>query len=142
MKGFTLIELLIVTAFTALLLVFIVPITLQFLRVQNLVDTTNTLMSSLRDAHNQAVFQNNDSAFGVKFSSNSYTLFQGSSYATRTTGEDIVVALPNNVTLSGIDQVVFAKRTGIPNTTGTILLQSGSKNMSLSINQQGVIELL
>ncbi len=142
MKGFTLIELLIVTAFTALLLSFIVPITLQFLRVQNLVDTTNTLISSLRDAQNQAVFQNNDSAFGIKFSSDSYTVFQGSSYTTRTDGEDTSITLPNNVTLSGIDEVVFAKRTGIPNITGTLLLQSGSKSMSLVINQQGVIELL
>lgn len=142
MKGFTLIEVLIVTAFTALLLLFIVPTTLRFFQTQNLVDTTNTLIASLRNIQNQAVFQKNDSDFGVKFSANSYTLFQGSSYTSRTTSEDIIITIPSNVTISGIDEIVFAKRTGFPNTTGILLVQAASKEISISINNRGVIELL
>lgn len=142
MKGFTLIEILIVTAFTALLLVFVVPTSLRFFQTQNLVDATNTLIASLRDMQNKAVFQKNDSDFGVKFSANSYILFQGSTYASRTTSEDVTIMIPSNVSISGIDEIVFAKRTGFPNTTGVLLVQTASKEISVSINNRGVIELL
>ncbi len=140
--GFTLIEISLVIACTAILLAFTIPATLRFLESQNLTETANTLVSSLRQAHNQAVFQKNDSSFGIKFLTNSYVLFQGSSYASRTTSEDITIPLSSSITLSGMNEIVFTKRTGLPNTTGTILLQSGSKSLSIIINQQGVIEHL
>ena len=138
--GFTLIELALVIACTTLLLVFTVPVALQFLGSQTLAETSNTLVSSLRQAHNQAVFQKNDSAFGVKFLATSYVLFQGSSYASRTASEDITIPLSSGITISGMSEIVFAKRTGLPSTTGTLLVQSASNNLSILINQQGVVE--
>ncbi|MBP9821744.1 MAG: hypothetical protein KBC98_02590 [Candidatus Pacebacteria bacterium] len=140
MKGFTLIEISLVMAFTTLILIFTVPATLRFIGSQNLSETASALVSSLRQAHNQAVFQKNDSSFGVKFLPTSYIVFQGSSYASRTTSQDITIPLSGDITLSGISEIVFTKRTGLPSTTGTILIQSSSKSLSVSINQQGIIE--
>ena len=141
-RGFTLVEITIVVALTSLLLVVIIPLALQFFKTQNVTDTTSTLVSSLREAHTKALFQKNDSSFGIKFLAGSYVIFQGSSYASRTQGEDTVVAIPTNTTVSGISEIVFAKRTGISNTTGVILVQSGSKSLSISITTQGIIEMI
>ena len=141
-NGFTFIEIAIVVALTSLLLIVIIPLALQFFKTQNVTDTTTTLLSSLRDAHSMAVSQKNNSSFGVKFLSSSYVVFQGSSYTSRTQSEDTVIPVPTNTTISGMSEIVFTKRTGIPNITGVILVQSGSKNLSISINTQGIIEML
>lgn len=142
MKGFTLIEITVVVAISIALLVFSIPVVVHFLSYQTLQDTQATLVASLRQAHTNALYQKNDSAFGVRFLSGSYVLFQGASYATRTASYDITTTIPASVTVSGITEVVFTKRTGIPSTTGTILLQSGNRNRSVTINQQGSIESL
>lgn len=142
MKGFTLIEITIVVAITIALLVFTVPAVVRFLSYQALQDTQTTLVATLRQAHTNALYQKNDSAFGVRFLSGSYVLFQGSSYAARSATYDITTTIPAGVTVSGITEVVFTKRTGVPNTTGTILLQSGNRSRSVTINQQGSIESL
>jgi len=142
MKGFTLIEIILVISITVIIAAVSIPVIVRFVGVQHLDDTRSTIVASLRQAHNQAVFQKNDSAFGVRFLSGSFVIFQGSSYASRTTSEDIVVTIPSSITVSGISEVVFTKRTGVPSTTGTIFIHLGSSSLSLSINQSGLIELL
>ncbi len=142
MKGFTLIEITIVVAITIALLVVTIPAVVRFLSYQTLQDTQTTLVATLRQAHTNALYQKNDSAFGVRFLSGSYVLFQGSSYAARSAAYDITTTVPAGVSVSGITEVVFTKRTGVPSTTGAILLQSGTRSLSVIINQQGSIESL
>lgn len=141
MKGFTLLEIIIVISIVAIIFIVAIPMSITFLKSQNLNTTTNNVLSTLRQAQTQAMFQKNDSSFGVKFLDDSYILFQGSSYVTRVTSEDILISTPFTVSISGINEIVFAKRTGIPNTTGALLIMAGTINRSVYINQQGTIEL-
>ena len=138
--GFTILELLLVMAAAILIAAFTIPVGIRFFQTQSLDETTMSIFSTLRRAENQAIFQKNDSAFGVKFLSVSYVLFQGSSYSGRTQSEDESFILSGGITTSGIDEVVFAKLTGIPNITGTLTITSGSDSQTININAQGKIE--
>ena len=140
MRGFTLLELLLVIGAATLIAVFTIPVGIRFFQTQILDEATSGMLTNLRRAHSKAIFQKNDSAFGVKFLSGSYVLFQGGSYVLRTQSEDESFTLGGGISTSGIDEVIFAKLTGIPNTTGTLTITSGSDSQSLNINAQGKVE--
>lgn len=139
MKGFTLLELLIVIAAAILITALTIPVGVRFFQTQILDETTNGILETLRRAQNQAMFQKNDSAFGVKFLSDSYVLFQGSFYDPEQ-DENETFTLSSGITTEGIDEVVFAKLTGIPNPSGTLTITSGNDSQALNINTQGKIE--
>jgi type II secretory pathway pseudopilin PulG len=140
MKGFTILELLLVIGAAIVIAALTVPVGVRFFQTQTLDEATSGIMETMRRAHNQAVFQKNDSAFGVKFLSGSYVLFQGNSYDTRTQSEDESFEVSSGIATSGIDEVVFAKLTGIPNTTGTLTVTSGSDSQTININAHGKVE--
>jgi len=140
MKGFTLLEIIIVLGIVTILAVVTLPLGVNFLKQQNLSSTTSTVIATLRQAHTQAMFQKNDSSFGVKFLPSSYILFQGTTYNTREAEEDILTSIPSGISVSGIEEIVFDKRTGEPNTTGTILIMNNTDNHSVFINEEGIIE--
>jgi len=140
MKGFTLLELLLVIGAAILIAAFTIPVGVRFFQNQILDETTSSILGALRRAQNQAISQKNDSVFGVKFLSGSYVLFQGNSYGSRIQSEDESFSLPGGITTAGIEEVVFAKLTGIPNTTGTLTIISGNDSQTLNINAQGSIE--
>jgi len=139
-KGFTLLELMLVVALGTVITALTVPVGIRFFQTQSLDESVDTLLSNLRRAEAQAMFQKNDSAFGIKFLTDSYVLFQGNSYASRIQSEDESFALASGVTASGIEEVVFAKLTGSPSVTGTIAIASGSDSLSLNLNSQGKVE--
>jgi len=140
MKGFTLIELMLVTALMLALGSFLFPVSASYLQTQVLEDTVNDLTAVLRRAQIQASLEKDDSAFGVKILSDEYVLFSGDSYATRSTDEDETFALSSTLSMSGITEVVFAKLSGIPNTTGSITLSLGETSQDITINAYGKIE--
>ena len=132
-------ELLLVIATAILVAALTIPVGIRFFQTQTLDETTAGILETLRRAQTQAMFQKNDSAFGVKFLSDSYVLFQGSSYE-EIPSEDESFSLPSGITTTGIDEVVFAKLTGIPNPSGTLTITSGNDSQALNINSQGKIE--
>ncbi|MFH1956385.1 MAG: prepilin-type N-terminal cleavage/methylation domain-containing protein [Patescibacteria group bacterium] len=140
-KGFTLIELLIVIVVSIAVVGITIPAGLNFYNNQIFEETADNLLVILRKAHGQAVFQKNDSAFGVKFLSDSYVLFQGDSYAVRSAGEDEIFNFSSNISISGADEIIFSKLTGAPNTTCTLTITSNGKSQSININQYGKIEI-
>lgn len=138
--SFTLIELLLVIGGAIIITALTMPVGLNFYRIQVLDETANDILGILRRAQTQATFQKNDSAFGVKFLPQSYVLFQGSSYAERVQSEDETFDLSVGITVSGIDEAIFEKLTGIPSATGTLTINSDDSSRRLDINVQGKIE--
>lgn len=137
--GFTLIELLITIAIASTIATMTLPVGIRFYQIQTLDEAVIDIVSALRRAYAHAVFQKNDSAFGVKFLSGSYTLFQGSSYAMRIVDEDENVNLSIGLTTSGIDEIVFSKLAGT--TSDAVLTVSlGNNNKSIEINAKGKAE--
>lgn len=140
MKGFTFLELAIVIGGAMVIAALTLPVGIRFFQTQTLDEAASDILATLRRAQSQALFQKNDDAFGVKFLSGSYVLFQGGSYEARIQSEDENFDLSGFTTTAGIDEIVFAKLTGIPNGTGTLTVTSGNDNQRIIINAQGNIE--
>lgn len=138
-KGFSLVELILVMALGITIAALTIPFGIRFFQVQSLEEQTQMLRGTLRRAEQQSVAQKNDNAFGVKILAGSYVVFQGASYAARTVSEDETIVFPSSITPSGVSEVVFAKRTGIPGTTGVITLAAGSDIKTITINAKGLI---
>lgn len=139
-SGLTLVELTIVFAMIMLLLVATAPIGANVYRAQRIDSTVDNISTTLRNAHHRASAQKNDMAAGVYFDIDTYTLFQGSSYAGRSVSYDEVTDLPNGITTSGITEVVFSKFSGEPSVTGILTVSDGTDDYTVSINAQGKIE--
>jgi hypothetical protein len=82
---------------------------------------------------------------GIKVLTDSIVVFQGTSYnalasTNRTT--DITGAVLTSAFSNGIDEIVFNNLTGLPNATGTILIESTEFNASttVEITATGVIQ--
>jgi len=142
MKAFTYIELVIVLAVLVIIASVTMPTTFRFFKMQQLENTTENIVASLRQAKTLATTQKNDSSFGVAFSSETITLFQGTTFNLRDDEYDMVWSVPSSIIISGVSEVVFLKGTGTPSWFGTMLVQYGSSEQTISLNQLGLIERL
>jgi type II secretory pathway pseudopilin PulG len=142
-KSFTLLEILLVIGIISILLAFIVPVSLDFYRSQQLEIQTQSIIQTLRRAQSKATVVELDSSFGVYFGASNYTLFKGSSYSDsgRDSQYDEIFDLPGLINLTGLSEVVFSKFEGKPNVTGNIILSSDSDTKTININQVGRINL-
>lgn len=147
MRGFTLIEILTVMALLMLIGAFIIPYSYEFYQLQKFEDITSNIITNMNKARNQALFQKSDSPFGVKFFSGYYVVFEGNAYATRNTAKDERFDLPNDLIISGLDEVIFHKLTAIPAAAGnaplpseTININLGKLTKTINIDKYGKIE--
>ena len=88
MRGFTLIELLVVIALIVILIGASIPIYTSLQVSAQLNESVDQIMQTMRLARTRAVERFNDAPHGIFFEINQggaarYTLFQGSSYASR-----------------------------------------------------------
>lgn len=144
MKGFTLTELLIVIGITLMLAVAAAPIYSGLQVSAQLNENTSQMIQALRTARVESVAGVNNSRHGVKFDSNTYTLYQGNSYATRDANYDRVHTLDEVLSITHTitdGDVNFTKNKGKVENTGTITLThdvAGSK--TIIVNSMGVVE--
>ena len=138
--GFTLVEVLITLSIVILLAVLSVPVYQSF-QVKNDLDVAkNNVIQSLRRAQTLSAASDGDTSWGVKVQTSSITLFKGTSYAARDTTYDEKFDLPSTITPSGATEVVYAKFTGIPQTTGTITLTASTNvTNTVAINEKGTL---
>ncbi len=138
-SGFTLIELLFSVATIAVIAGIGIPVYLSFSARNDLDIAATTLAQSYWRARTLAAASDGDSPWGVATGSGAVTLFKGASYATRDPSYDERYDLAGSVTVSGVSSVVFAKFTGVPQTTGTTTFANGSGARTLFINAQGTV---
>ena len=132
-------ELVLVIGATIVIAALTLPMGMNFLNIQMLDEAAGGILETLRRANSQAVSQKNDSDFGVKFLADSYVLFQGGSYATRAISEDEDFVLSDWITVSGTDEIIFTKLTGVPDVAGVLTVSAGGKDRVIEINSQGRI---
>lgn len=137
--GFSLLEVLLMIGLAGLAGLLTIQTVFSFFQDQSLDEAGRGAFGALRRAREQAFFQKNDSPFGVKFLPSAYVLFEGSAYLTRNQLEDEVFTLSQNISLSGADEVVFSKGDGLTS-EASLILSSGKKSITFSINSQGRIE--
>lgn len=139
-QGFTLIEFLLVIVLLSILAAITIPMNLRFFKLQAVSDTSTELVDVLRTAQLFALAQRHDSAYGVKLLDSNFILFEGASYDTRVTSEDVSIPFSGAATISGFDEVVFEQGTGMPDFVGAIMVVSGEQEDEVSINTVGTIE--
>ena len=139
-KGFTLLEMLLSIAILTLLAGLSVPIYRSFYTKNDLNLSSETLVHALRRAQSESQGVLNDSSRGVYIESGNIRLFSGSSYATRDVNLDENFEIPQNIQLSGLNEVVFDKVSGLPQATGEFILTSVNNEVSTTtINSMGTI---
>ncbi len=141
MRGFTLLEMLLSVALIALIAGMGTPL-YQALQVRTDLDiAAASYAHALRFAEVRARGVDGDASWGVRVATTTdIVLFQGASYAARNSTYDETYDLPVSVTVSGQDEIVFAKFTGIPGTTGTTTLTSTTGDVrEIGVNAQGTV---
>jgi prepilin-type N-terminal cleavage/methylation domain-containing protein len=138
--GFTLIEMLLSVAIVSIIAGISVPIYQSF-QVRNDLDVaTATIAQSLRRSQVLSQAVDGDTSWGVKIQSGNITVFKGTSYAARDTTFDEVFDVPTSLTPSGVSEIVFAKFTGLPTSTGTITLTSSANEVrNVVVNSKGMV---
>ena len=144
-RGFTLVETLIVLAIIAILSAVAVRSYYLLREKQSIQKDADSIVSVIEDAKNMSLNRKNDSSYGVNFSSSTVTVFAGATYAN---GNKIsTYNLESNVTISALaltsssTEIDFAKITGAPNATGSIILSTPSYSKIVTIYGTGIIEV-
>jgi Tfp pilus assembly protein FimT len=137
--GFTLVELLIVIGIIIFLAAILLPIGFNFYQLQILNGTTDQIVWLLRQARTNALSQRNNSDCGLYFEKQQIILYQGENYQTRQIDLDEIYPLAGSVQEEGLEEINFAKGTGLPKQTGQIILKLNQGEKIIRINQMGLI---
>lgn len=138
-SGFTLIEVLLSVALIGLI-AGIGAVVFQQLQSRNDLNVAAaTVAASERRAQALSRAVDSDTTWGVRTDVGTVTIFQGASYASRNAAFDEVSTVSPAITPSGLQEVVFAKFTGLPQTTGTLTLTGPNDSRTLTLNAQGTV---
>ncbi len=140
-QGFTLIELIVVISIITILSAVTVPLYSYFQTFTVLGSAKHEVLQNIRLTQVKAQSGENNSAFGVYFDTNQYTLYQGDTYLTRNQSQDIIYGLSDNIGFSGFTEVNFSIKTGLPSATGTLTLTNTINNATETIifNSMGLV---
>lgn len=137
--AFTALELMLVVGILAGLAAFSVPAYRDYQVRNDLVRVTDQVSQALGRAQLRAQAGQRESAWG--YSVSHATLFAGSNYAGRNASYDEFYPMPDTIETSGLDEVSFARLTGAPSATGTIILTSlrgERREVRILIDRQGI----
>lgn len=140
-NGFTLIELILVVVVIAIVAVMSTPIYSRFLLQNAVANTTDQMVGSLRKAQIYAVTGKQGSAWSVNYSSNTITLYKGTTFSGHDSSFDETFSVNPNVSIAGMTDINFARVTGLPapSTGATITVSSSGNNQAtITVNTQGV----
>jgi prepilin-type N-terminal cleavage/methylation domain-containing protein len=145
-NGFTLIELLLTVSIISVIGILSTGFYSRFLLQNAVANTSDQLIADLRKAQMYSMtgkYNLTNTTWGVRYGSNTITLFLGSSYATRNSAFDETFTVSPSVTISGFTELVFAKTTGLPtggnpSNTPTIVISGGSSSKTITVNSQGI----
>ena len=145
-RGFTLTEIIVVIAIIAILAAISVLTLRSLYTSTTLRSGAEEVFGSLTDAHSLSLSAQNDSVYGVHFSTSTVTRFEGSSYVAGALGNKIyrfegqVAATSSIIDAGGV--ITFARVTGIPSQTGNITVYDtdGTGSTTIQVHGSGLIE--
>ncbi|MBI2052832.1 MAG: hypothetical protein HYT34_01140 [Candidatus Ryanbacteria bacterium] len=148
-RGITLIEILLGVGIILLLLAAATPIYGNLFVARQLGETTEELVQTLRMARVQSIAGLGNNAFGVYFNVNpgpdSYTLYEGASYALRIAANDRTITLDAALSLASTlpgNDINFSKIFGVPSGTGQLQIKSSSGEIErVTINSIGTVQV-
>jgi len=115
--------------------------------VKKVEQATQSIVATLELAKSDALAGRGNLPQGVKFNTDSYELFSGTSYDTR--DDEQVYTLDSDLelstNLSGDEEIVFARLTGFANEAATIsvsLVADDTVSQSITVSEGGAINVL
>jgi Tfp pilus assembly protein FimT len=138
-SGFTLVELLLIIALILIISLTSVSFYSRFIIQSAVLDTQDQLAESLQKAQIYSMTGKQNTPWGVNYSLNAITLFQGSDYYTRNIAFDEKFNINSNITVSGISQIYFNRLIGTPSTTALISINGNNISKTINVNAQGAI---
>lgn len=139
-NGFTLIELLVVVAIAIMISGLGLVINLDFYKIYALNLERDIVINIFIKARNRATSNFNESRYGIYINFDGYTVFQGSSYASRNQTYDELIKRSRSITSSGLQEIVFEQLTGnLTTNTGDVILSNNAKSINISLNSEGRI---
>ncbi len=136
-QGFTLIELVIVMAIVSIILTWGLVVSLNAYRQAVLSGERDKIVSILKKARSRALSNVHELAHGVYIDATGYTLFEGSSYASRNASLDEVFPKSPGLTLGGISEVVLSPLAATSTASGSVSIGNGTSNFNIFINYEG-----
>ncbi len=140
-RGFTLMEIMLTVAALGIISATAITSSLLMLRANDLDLAIASTTQNLRAAQLRSRAADGDAQWGVYLGGNTITLFRGPSFAARNSAYDEATELASTITPSGLTEIVYAKKTGLPINSGVVTLTHdvlGPKQ--LSINGLGLID--
>jgi len=141
--GFTLIEVMLTMSIVAIIAGFSSLFYGRFVFSQEVSVVQDELQGSFAKAQMYSMTGKDDALWGVTFrvSDNSIVLFRGDTFATRDETRDEIYNVGSKITVSGLDEILFARITGRPDNTPTITISGNGTTDVLSVNAEGVLSL-
>lgn len=145
-KGFTLMEVLITLGLIAIVAVVVSVVDINNFRGDSFRSEVSTIGTALQTARANSFNNINQKRHGVAFNPagvSGYVIFEGNTYATRDTTQDILIASSYIVNFSPASptEVVFDQLKGDANFNGDITLTDPQRGVSavININNEGKI---
>lgn len=140
-SGFTLVEIILVVAIISLLSFSVYSTSSKFLIKNNLEDSLNNLVSSLRTAQINSINSKGTAKWGVNILSDQIILFYGDSYAGRDDSYDQIYHISKSVTVTP-KEIIFNRVEGNV-ASGLVISVTNNvgESAQVSINQQGIIDV-
>jgi hypothetical protein len=79
------------------------------------------------------------SGWGVTLTGGNIILYDGNTYASRTPAFNEAYSVPAAVGISGFSEIDFARVTGLPQATATIVTSGDGSTHTIVVNAQGVV---
>lgn len=107
--------------------------------------SATSVYETLREARSKTLGSQNDVEYGVYIASTSVTLFEGLTYIDGAATNSVRALAGVRVTStlsSGVEEVIFSRRTGTSSVSGTVTVASlhSTASTTFSISNTGVIE--
>ncbi len=145
-SGFTLMEVLITLGLIAIVAIVISVVDINNFRGDSFKSEVGTIGTSLQTARANSFNNINQKKHGVAFNPagfNGYVIFEGGTYATRDTAQDVFIASSYilNFSPASPTEVVFDQLSGNANYNGDITLSDPQRGVStvININNEGKI---
>lgn len=143
MRGFTLIEVILVVVIISIISSLSAAFYARFITQNAVSNTQDQIVQSLRKAQTYAMMSRKHAVdgWGLNWDPTSHilTMYQGPTYVGRTQPLDETYTINSNITISGLGDINFTRRTGAPSTTATITISGQNNSKTVTVNAQGVV---
>jgi prepilin-type N-terminal cleavage/methylation domain-containing protein len=140
-SGFTMIEVLLSVALLAIVAGFSIVVFNSFYVRNDLDIAAVEIAQSLRRAQLLAQASDGNGVWGVKVQAGGLFIFKGADFDARDPAFDEFFSVPSSIVPTGLSKIVFAKFSGLPDSTGAIILTSNTNEIkNITINAKGMVD--